>query len=857
MIPKKLTLNGFLSYREEVELDFDQIDLACVIGQNGAGKSSLLDAITWALFGKARSVDDDLVNLHKAQAIIWFEFFYENQLYRIERSKKKGSTKQVLLNIWNPTDEMWMDFSEGTNTATQEKIERILKMDYDTFINASFFLQGKADQFAQQRPGDRKKTLAKILELEIWEQYRLQIAEKRKKLDMDLILLDASLEDIENSLSKETELVDELEQLKTRLSQSQALVEMQEKLVEGLRKFQQQVTNQKEQLEILSQNRQRANARLKGAEQALIETEEKQQHYQDLLSAEEEVKANFETWKQQQTELDALDAVSLSFNEISKKRELPQQRLIAEETRLLSELKHLQQAKVEIKTKEKDLAELREMLAAAMAEQTQIKQETSIYIELEDQFDELDEQRRELEPDVFALRKELQRLKERKIKLEKLDAVECPTCGQPLTEAHRDEILFTLKETHSALRDDFESKTSALEALQEKMTTLDQKIRQLKEREERELVKRVNRMIDSYEAKIQTWTEDIAGWYEESESKIAALETVLEQKSFCLEEREILRQTAEELKQMGYDPAKHESLRQKVQSGRQYQQDYQALKEAKGVLAELTKVHTIQKAAVGSASEELVAAEDAYQQAEENLRELETNAGDYTGETRKLMQLRDEQNQTRQSVGAAEQRLNALVEKRSYKKTLQQNRDALTHEIGQHKILEEAFGKNGVPALLIEQALPEIEVQANTILDRLSTTGMSVQLQTQSEYKDKKRNDLKETLDIIISDEVGVRPYEMYSGGEAFRVNFAIRLALSRMLAARTGARLQTLVIDEGFGSQDADGVQRLVSTINAIKDDFAKIIVITHMEELKGAFPTQIEVIKTPVGSQLIVAQA
>ena len=82
------------------------------------------------------------------------------------------------------------------------------------------------------------------------------------------------------------------------------------------------------------------------------------------------------------------------------------------------------------------------------------------------------------------------------------------------------------------------------------------------------------------------------------------------------------------------------------------------------------------------------------------------------------------------------------------------------------------------------------------------------------------------------------RDYEMFSGGEAFRVNFAIRLALSRILAQRAGARLQTLVIDEGFGNQDAQGRQRLIEVINLVKGDFAKVLVITHLEDLKDAFP-------------------
>ncbi len=99
---------------------------------------------------------------------------------------------------------------------------------------------------------------------------------------------------------------------------------------------------------------------------------------------------------------------------------------------------------------------------------------------------------------------------------------------------------------------------------------------------------------------------------------------------------------------------------------------------------------------------------------------------------------------------------------------------------------------------------------------------------------------------------MGVRPYELYSGGEAFRIDFAIRIALSKLLAIRAGAPLRTLVIDEGFGTQDEDGLQKLIQAINAIQNDFEKILVITHLPTLKDAFPVRIEVWKDPVlGSQ------
>jgi DNA repair protein SbcC/Rad50 len=121
-----------------------------------------------------------------------------------------------------------------------------------------------------------------------------------------------------------------------------------------------------------------------------------------------------------------------------------------------------------------------------------------------------------------------------------------------------------------------------------------------------------------------------------------------------------------------------------------------------------------------------------------------------------------------------------------------------------------------VQALLIEQALPEIEEDANELLDRLTGGQMRVTFDTQRQLKSQDK--LAETLDIRIGDGVGERPYENFSGGEQFRVNFAIRLALSRILARRAGARLQTLVIDEGFGSQDPSGRQRLSKPSTAFR---------------------------------------
>ena len=169
--------------------------------------------------------------------------------------------------------------------------------------------------------------------------------------------------------------------------------------------------------------------------------------------------------------------------------------------------------------------------------------------------------------------------------------------------------------------------------------------------------------------------------------------------------------------------------------------------------------------------------------------------------------------------------------------------------------LTQAFGKNGIQALMIENVLPQLEAETNQLLSRLSANQLHVQFITQKtgrSSKAKKSAKLIDTLDILIADARGTRAYETYSGGEAFRINFAIRLALAKLLASRAGAALQLLIIDEGFGTQDAEGCDRLIASINAIACDFACILTVTHMPHLKEAFQARIEVNKTQQGSQI-----
>ena len=114
--------------------------------------------------------------------------------------------------------------------------------------------------------------------------------------------------------------------------------------------------------------------------------------------------------------------------------------------------------------------------------------------------------------------------------------------------------------------------------------------------------------------------------------------------------------------------------------------------------------------------------------------------------------------------------------------------------------------------------------------------------------KQRINKNITETLEIAISDSQGeVRDYDSFSGGEKFRIDLSLRIALSKLLSMQTGHGLKLLVIDEGFGTQDEDGLDAIIDSIHRITGEFEKIVLITHLEKLKDAFEVKIAVSRLP----------
>ncbi|NJL33527.1 MAG: SMC family ATPase, partial [Chloroflexaceae bacterium] len=207
MIPYLLTLNNFMCYRGELPpLQLDGLHVACLSGENGAGKSALLDAITWALWGKARLPDDDLIAQGEQEMRVELWFVLGGQRYRIIRSRQRGKTTRngrisagkstVDFHLWaiDTGEGRWRAIGETSINETDSLIERVLHMRYETFINASFLLQGRADEFTRKTPGDRKQVLAEILDLGDYEVLEQRARDRRKLFEDQLRALDGQIE---------------------------------------------------------------------------------------------------------------------------------------------------------------------------------------------------------------------------------------------------------------------------------------------------------------------------------------------------------------------------------------------------------------------------------------------------------------------------------------------------------------------------------------------------------------------------------------------------------------------------------------------------------------------------------------
>ena len=171
MRPRRLEMRGFTAFRDQTEIDFSDLDLFALWGPMGSGKSSVLDALTYALYGKVERIGvstSQLVSQGQPRMSVLLEFDVADQCYRITRSTPtKGNTK-VLLERYDGTE--WRTFGEGADRAREvnKALTDLIGLDYPAFTRAVLLPQGKFAEFLTGDAADRRKILTELLGLELF-----------------------------------------------------------------------------------------------------------------------------------------------------------------------------------------------------------------------------------------------------------------------------------------------------------------------------------------------------------------------------------------------------------------------------------------------------------------------------------------------------------------------------------------------------------------------------------------------------------------------------------------------------------------------------------------------------------------
>ena len=901
MIPQKLQIKNFLSYGPNLQtIDFTNYSLICLSGKNGHGKSALLDAMTWALWGQARKIagatkaDQGLLRLGQTQMLVVFDFMFGGKTYRIRREYMETYGKPINTLEFGMIDaetDTFIPLTDKTMRTTQEKIEQTLRLDFDSFSNSAFLRQGSSNEFSKKSPKDRKQILATILGLDQYEIIRKLALEKIKDAHTKKIVLTTLQEKRVQELTAQELLEAELTTLNEqmlKLAQEEQSISNAQKLSAKKRTaydeqqkqyhhyaFQLEqlitvTTTQKTQLrELLSQWR-TVNKKRQSLRNIYHLEQEKNKiitaivHHQTLLQ---------ENLDHQQALLNVTQQITTIEQQYKDEQTKKNHALQLELERLLADHKNQQQLRATHETQIKQYNEENALIAAQIITHQQglskITQNPDDIARAETHL----EKRKAMYQQFVSLgnwmNSELTSLSNKK-KLVHEDDPSCPLCEQNLSAARKRFLKLNFEKQESFLAHRLRRLKRIIPELKEILISQHAHITKDKGMVQHgaTITVKITELTAAH-TKISQQIADITALCTDIQKKLT-----VQTDAIALKQQETVQQQthSEQIHDDTYRALvdRKQQLEKKLRDHVYHEQDYKKDQERlKHIESQLTEYESLQKDVThqeNRKSDILKLCSSLKQLKKElcNIERKQKDLGDLAAQLRTLqgnekeiedqyLTLKNSKELLLQTKGSIENQQKHLAKIKQEFEREQNNIAQLETTIEDYQTIATATGKDGIQALLIEEAIPEIEQEANYLLSRLTNNQAQIFIES---LRDLKKGGTKETLDIKISDQAGIRPYELFSGGEAFRIDFALRIAISKLLARRAGTALQILIIDEGFGSQDEEGLGYIMDALHKIQDDFAKIIIVSHLPSMKDQFPVQFFIEKGVQGSTVSIIE-
>ena len=879
MKPCTVEFQAFGPYAGHELVDFEKLaarGLFLICGKTGTGKTMILDAITFALYGKSSGHGrDDFEAMRCTNAAFdvttYVRFTFENNgiYYRFERRlERKRKNLSASYMVWQKDENgTWTAmFENAKEKMLNEKAEEIIGLSYEQFRQVIVLPQGQFEKFLTSDSADKEKILTSIFGEEKWQAVAQLMFEEATERRQQLKSLQ---EQISNSLQEEA--CETLAELEAVIAQKkERLVTMETAYQEGA--CEKQIRALRDRLALVSrfQDLRRGKARVRAYEEKQHDRAEQEKRIQDARRAEKVKELLLELHRAEAAQAERKTAVWAADQAAGQAKQQAEQILlqVTAQQQKNDEIEEKKAQKIQLTAKitdyesiaalEQNFQKQRKAAESALQEAEQEKQVYESYapklVMLHEAYEtDMEEHRKLLAAYLAGITGELA--------ASLVEGQPCPVCGSRVhpqkavrTEAdtskeHVEEKRAEAEAVYQKLQQTMQKQEQAKKKYEEKQR-LAQELQLAKETAYTRLAEMQNNLIPEIgslaelQKKLQQLTDEIR----KDTEKLQSLTKMLEQANNTVAETaakaELARQE-EELTQK-----KQEAAMQMVAKGLS-EHGFADIKEAEQLLMGEKELEGMRRQIADYDAGKKAAEEQVMRLQEELGRQQEPDEEACKTELARLEKLQETYAKETAVLSETIRRLSEKADK------LAQAGEGL-----EEKLLEAeqdlAFAKKlrgdagtGLQRYVLGILFSSVIAAANRMLSMVH--GGRYRLFRSDE---KAQGSNKRGLELKVydknSEEHEGRFVSTLSGGEKFLASLALSIGMST-IAQKSGIRIEALFIDEGFGSLDEDSITDAMQILGSIQQANGLVGIISHVQLLQERIPTKLRVEEMEKGSHII----
>lgn len=908
MKPIKLTMSAFGPYAYKEVVDFSLMGdkgVYLITGDTGAGKTMIFDAIVYALYGEAsgeyRGVDSLRSKYANSETETYVEliFCYGGKEYRVKRSPEyeRAKTRGEGTTIKKAEAELILPDGRVVTKVSEvdEEIKTVIGIDRGQFLQIAMIAQGEFIKLLQSTTDERKKIFRKLFKTQLYQTLQdklkrasLDLNDKRTQLEFSI---NQYFKGLAFSLCEQDENLLEIKEGKLPFEDALTLIaSLIEKDKDSYKNAQAELSETEKKLAEINLKQGKAEERLKVQKVLEISKEElkkEEETYLELastfkeeekkLSAVEELSAKKLKLEGELDEYDVVDGLSNEITLLSQKVDINTQSVQSLNEKKIRTSKELESLKEELNGLS-TVGELKEKLTSEISVKEQKKKELIELANLVKQFMDgekelllLQEEYKKLanlEEEETAKYEEEYRLflnEQAGIIAEKLEEGKpCPVCGATVhpklalkpKNAPSEEELKASKQKSENARERVKDKS-------EECATKRASIEGLKAQIEKEAKEHFQ------EVSIGNVKEKIELEFNSLKEGISKLNGELEIVKEKVERRDKITKAIPD-SEKGLD----ETLKDISDKEKEGAKLSATLSEKEKLQAEKrAKLKFLNKAAAESEIERLVKAvseiKESYERAEKSLRESERKLEGYKATIKNLNeQLKGVDEIDGESVISEKEtltnrksELNSAMENLHLQistnleilNNVKSKAEELKKVESEYVELRELSNTANGTVTSKDKIMLETYIQMNYFDRIISRANSRLMFMSGGQYELKRRKEAENRqsqsgldLDVIDHHNGSIRPANSLSGGESFKATLSLALGLSDEIQSSAGGiKLDSMFIDEGFGSLDERSVELAMTAFNSLTEGNRLVGIISHVSQLQSRIEKQIVVTK------------